>query len=799
MSEQAGQPRKDLSSAPHSISGERQAEQRKKVRFQDDHFSRFHGYNEQFISKYKEEQSTKISLGIWIRVALFVIVLLILVFNLFGNTVFAQNNIDNNTTAQDTTISNAPPINKPLDFEVPKRYSSEKADFDLLVQELFPVPEDDLDYSDLYESLFQFFIQPLDLNQATRNDLISTFLLSERQIEDFLKHRENYGKLLSIYEIQSIPSWDANTIERVLPFITITESTIQQDTRSLFDRILAEKNKTLLVRYSRTLETQRGYTSDTTGATRYLGSPDRIYTRMRISHLNDFSIGFTLEKDAGEQFIWDSKTNRYGFDFLSAHAVLYNQGKFKAIAIGDYQLQFGQGLIMGAGFAAGKGSETINTVRRSTQGIRPYTSVLETAFQRGAAATYSNGQFDFTGYYSRVGEDGGASSAVIADSLNQGQEGDFISSLIATGFHRTPNEIAKKDNFIRQDAGGNITYRDKQNNLELGATLAYTSYDKTLQRTDRVYNRFEFNGKDNYNFGINYSYAWRNMSFFGEAARSKSGGMGLISGVILSLARPLEMSMLFRKYDRDFHTFYGAAFGEGSRPINEQGFYWGMKYSPSKKWQLAAYYDRFRFPWMRFLVDAPSGGHEYLARLTYRPSRSIQIYGQFRQEVREKNYSNDDDTNPSNFNRITPYTRRNYQLNCDYKAEEIVSLRAKVQFSSYEHEAAPTQGYVVVQDVNLDFGKIRFSTRFALFDTDDYENRQYVYEKDVLYYFFIPAYYGRGFRNFYMIQFKAGKKIDIWAKWAYTKYRNQESIGSGLERIDGDLRNDIRIQMRVKF
>ena len=797
MSEQAGRPRKDLSSAPHSISGEKKAEQRKKVRFQDDHFSKFHGYNEKFITKYKEEQSTKISLGIWVRVALFVIILLVLFFNIFGNTVFAQDTTTNNE--KDTAFNTVPTISQPLNFQIPKRYSAEKADFDILVQELFPVPEDDVDYSDLYESLFQFFIQPLDLNRATRNDLISTFLLSERQIEDFLKHRDKYGRLLSIYEIQAIPSWDANTIVRILPFVTITESTLQQDNRSLFERVLGEENKTLLIRYGRTLETQRGYTESNTGASRYLGSPDRVYTRMRISHLNDFSFGFTVEKDAGEQFIWNPKTKRYGFDFLSAHAVLYNQGKFKAIAIGDYQLQFGQGLIMGAGFAAGKGSETINTIRRSTQGIRPYTSVLETAFQRGAAATYSTGQFDITGYYSRVGEDGGSSATIIADSLNQGEEGDFISSLIATGFHRTPNELAKKDNFTRQDMGGNITYKDKQNNLELGVTLAYTSYDKSLQRNDRLYNRFEFNGKENYNVGFNYSYAWKNMSFFGEAARSKSGGIGAISGVILSLARTLEMAALFRHYDRNFHTFYGAAFGEGSRPINEQGFYWGMKYTPSKKWQFAAYYDYFRFPWMRFLVDAPSSGYEYLARLTYRPSRSIQLYAQFRQEVREKNYRNEDDTNNSNFNRVTPFTRKNYQLTCDYKAEEIVSLRARVQFSSYEHEEAPTQGYVIAQDINLDFGNIRFSTRFALFDTDDYNNRQYVYEKDVLYYFFIPAYYGRGFRNFYMIQLKAGKKIDIWAKWAYTKYRNQETIGSGLERIDGDLRNDIRIQMRVKF
>lgn len=69
-------------------------------------------------------------------------------------------------------------------------------------------------------------------------------------------------------------------------------------------------------------------------------------------------------------------------DFWSIHGMVENYKGFRKIILGDYQLQFGQGLIFGAGFGVGKGSETINALERVNTGAKPYTSVIEGGFLR---------------------------------------------------------------------------------------------------------------------------------------------------------------------------------------------------------------------------------------------------------------------------------------------------------------------------------------------------------------------------------------------------------------------------------
>lgn len=688
-------------------------------------------------------------------------------------------------------------------FAQNRKQTAEEADFDLLIQELFPVPEEDVDYSDLYESIFQFYQQPLDLNRATAADLKSLFILSPTQIQNFLAYRDEFGKLLSIFELQAIPTFDKSTIQKLLYFATISESSLQEDTRSLLKRIIDEENRTLLIRTSRNFPKARGYLispSDTSSTgrprSRYLGDPYALYVRARIAHLNDFSIGITAEKDAGEQFIFDKNTRRAGMDFYSAHAIFYEKGKFKRLAFGDYQIQAGQGLVLAGGFAVGKGSETINTIRRATTGIRPYTSVLETNFFRGAAATYQiSPRLELTGFISRTRESGNLKE--VLDSLgNDTSEGNvFLTSVLATGYHRTPTEIANRRIFLKTEGGGMLNYTSKSRQFEVGAAALHTYFEVPIRRNPTKYNQYEFNGQYNYNLSIFSNYNWRNFSFFGEAARSKSGGIGAVAGVVGSLAKTVEVALHLRHYDKNFHTFYGAALGEGTRNINERGIYWGLKYTPTRRWVITAYHDRFRFPWLRFLVDAPSEGYESLLRISYRPTRSIQLYFQYRQESRARNFIQND----PNLSLVLPYLRQNYQISFSYKAEKILSLASRLQFSDFSHQAPTTRGFAITQDVNFDLGRFRLATRFALFDTDDYENRQYIYEKDVLYYFYIPPYYGQGFRTYYLFQFKVHKRLDFWLKYAYNNFRNQTKISSGLAQIEGNQKHELRMQVRYKF
>lgn len=665
-------------------------------------------------------------------------------------------------------------------------------DLERFIEELFPVQSGEVTADELFERLLLFYTNPINLNNTSREELRSLFLLSEKQINSFFQYTEAYGKLLTIVELQAIPSFNPVAIERLLPFVTVREVNFSGDNRPSLQRILAEENNFLLLRYEAVLEQKRGFRSkeDSTDS-RYLGGSGKYYTRLRINHRNDFSIGFTAEKDAGEQVRWNPSKKQYGADFYSGHMQVQNKGIIKNVIVGDYQLQFGQSLLLGAAFNVGKGAETITTVRRSNIGIRPYTSVVETNYLRGAAATIEvTDNIDITGFYSGLKQDANIRSDTL-ESL------DFISSVQQSGFHRTENELSNKNTISEQNMGGTLVYNSNNNRFSLGSTFINTTFSEQIIRPERNYNQFEFSGDHNYNIGLFGDYSWQNVNVFGEVARSKSGGYGGIIGAIANLTSKLETTIAIRNYEKDFHSFYGNAFGESSRNINESGWYWGLKYTFSRKLLVTAYFDSFKFPWLRSSINAPTDGHEYLARVTYNPTRSITIYSQVREESKADNPNADELDTPIRI--PLQGVKRNYLVGIIYPANETISFKSRVQWSSYDFNNKRTEGYAIWQDINLDFGKLRFTGRFAIFDTDDFNNAQYAFENDVLFAFSVPAYSGLGTRQYLVVQYKPQKKFTIWAKFARTHFRDRNSIGSGLETIDGNQRTDIRLQVRINF
>ena len=673
-----------------------------------------------------------------------------------------------------------------------------KPDLDIenFIEQLFAMQDEEMDYEVLYESLLQVYLNPLNLNQAGAEELQSLYILSPIQINSLLQYRERYGHLLTLYELQAVPELDLETIYRLLPFVVVDDGE-KKANQSFPQRVFSEKNAYFMLRQSRVWEVRRGFTPPDTlnnGSltTRYLGDPNNLYARFRIQHHQDFSLGFTLDKDAGEQFVWDASTKRYGFNFLSYHFTLFQKGRWKTIAVGDYQVQFGQGLVFGAGYSPGKGAETITTVRRSSTGFRPFTSAMEFGFFRGAAATYTTGQWELSVLYSNAPRDGNIQS--VLDTL-ENQE-DFISSLLQSGYHRTPTEIGNKSKAREQNIGGNISFQNLDGTLHLGSNTLYSSYSQPFFRADRIYNGFEFRGKSNFIHSAYFSYNIHNYFFFGEAARSKSGGTGAVAGMMSSLTPEFDLSVLWRRFDKDFHSFYGNAFSEGSRPINETGFYLGLHYRPNRTLYWNGYIDRFYFPWLRFRAYAPSDGHEWLNRLTYSPTRNIKLFIQVRKEVKDRNIPSE---NTGTGYKLDAGKRRNYVASLDLVVNKRWSMRSRVQLSSYELNQTKTRGFAILQDINGDWGKFRVSARIALFDTEDYENRQYIYEKNVLWAFSIPNYNGQGMRYYLLGQYNISKKITLWARWARISFTDRDEIGSGLQTIQGNKYSESTVQLRYEF
>lgn len=648
-----------------------------------------------------------------------------------------------------------------------------------------------IDLTNVLEILNYRYEKPLNLNGASKEDLEELNLLSEIQINDLLLHREVFGKFISVYELQSLKYWDMNTIRMVLPFIKVDDKLDQVHVG--FKEAIKNGKFEAYFRYQRIPEFKSGYEDvpDSvyeTSNSYYRGNADRYYTRLRFSYRTNLSLGITAEKDPGEEFFKGTQKN--GFDFYSAHA-FYKGGKYvRAVALGDYQVQIGQGLNFWSGYAFGKTADVTN-VKRTANPIKPYTSVDETRFLRGAAAELGLGNFSLLAFGSYKGVD----ASVISDSLVEEQE--FVSSINLTGLHRTTSELDRKDALREMITGANLKYDTRS--LHLGLASIYQGYDRPYSKDVAPYNQFDFRGKQNISTSLDYSWVIRNFNFFGEVSHSSyDNGIAQLHGVLFSLDQRASMSVIYRNYGRNYQTFYNNGFSEGSRTQNEKGIYTALKFNISSKWTLNTYADLFAFPWLKYLVDAPSEGHELFIQPSYKPSRKMEIYARFREQKRQKNSRFNDGT-------ITPIEdviQRNYRLNFSYQITDGISLKTRIEYVTVDRASVgPESGMLFTQDLiyRPKSSPLDLSLRYALFDTDSYDTRIYTYESNALYVFSVPAYYYKGSRAYVLLRYTFLRKVDLWVKYGRNIYADRFSLGSGAEMINQNTKSDITVQLRFKL
>ncbi len=652
----------------------------------------------------------------------------------------------------------------------------------------------ELDYTVLFDDFKYFLEHPINLNKATERELKQLYLLTDVQIFNLFDHLKTHGALREIYELQAVKGWDLYTIQTLLPFIRVGEKL--EATQWKLRDVFSEGSHDWFMRYSRVLEEQRGYSEvdpETLAANpnaRYLGSPDRLYSRYRFRFRNNLSIGFTADKDAGEEFFRGSQAQ--GFDFYSAHLFYEDKGWLRRVAVGDFQAQFGQGLTLWTGFGFGKSPFVMNA-KRNAIGLRPYTSVDENLFFRGGAATFGHKNLELTVLYSDKYVDANVSAR---DTLDNEQLQFTVSSFNLSGLHRTPRELERKRSLRETNIGGNLTYRTRR--LSLGVTALHTEYGADIARNLRLYNQFEFNQSQNFVAGFDYNYIFRNLNFFGEISRSANGGIATVNGLVAALDNRLSLVIMQRYFSRDYHTLYANAFAERSRPTNESGLYMGLEFRPSRQWLITGYADQYRFPWLSYLVDAPSSGHEYLVQVTHKPTRKSEYYLRWRKRSKGRNQRGSD----ARINEPVTWEQEFIRFHAAYNVHPNLTLKSRVEFTSYQLEGNDREnGFLIYQDfVWKKIGSpVTFSGRYALFDIESFNARLYAFENDVLYFFNIPAYFNRGQRVYGMIKWRITKGVDFWLRYSRWTYLDRTSIGSGLETIDGNRRSDIRAQLRLRF
>ncbi|MEL6668722.1 MAG: helix-hairpin-helix domain-containing protein [Bacteroidota bacterium] len=654
--------------------------------------------------------------------------------------------------------------------------------------------EGGFELTDDFEALSEFRRRPLNLNTATAEQLSELQLLNELQVSQLITYRERMNGLINFLELQVLPAFDLETIRLLEPFTQVGGSL--DDLVTPFSEMLRRGERDLFLRWNRTLEQERGFDiNPDTGEPRYLGDQNQFFLRFRQRYSNNLSFGVSAEKDPGEP--WRNS----GFDYYSAHFYIHGLNKrFKTIAVGDYTINFGQGLVLNSGFGFGK-SALVTNIKRGGRRLRPYASVNEANFLRGGAASIGIGKSaEVTLFYSRRGRSANIvelDTSDLEEQLFEINTLNGISSLDLDGLHRTQAEIDDRNAISQQTFGGSFRYEFRQRG-HVAVNFVQEQLSSPLILRPQPYNRFFFQGDQLQNMSIDYGYRLSNLTFFGEVARSDNGGFAQLHGLLTGLSRTIDLAILYRNYQPDYQALNARPFAETAGGRNEEGIYIGLEMRPLKNWRFSAYYDIFRHPWLRFNVDAPSSGHEYRFRLTYWQKRKLETYLEVRQEV--KGIGTDLRGLP--IDGVIPRTRFQGRLHFAYNISRSVEWRSRIDWGYTDNPINTRQtGFMIYQD--FFYRPIGFplsgNMRFAFFDTDGFQVRFYNYENALLYNFRIPAYYNRGTRMYLNLRYKGIRNMTIEGRIAQLFFANEETIGSGNQELPGPRRTEVGAQIKYSF
>lgn len=631
----------------------------------------------------------------------------------------------------------------------------------LLLEEMMTHNESN-DIQQLLDELSPLLKQPIPINEENPPNLKPLFFLSPLQQNALLNYRERYGHILSPYELALIDGFDEYTAKLTALFLNFNTS----EHKSYPPRLRQE----FAVRTSSLLEQQAGYASG-----KFEGNRCRLYLRYRGNYHNA-SWGFTGEKDPGESFFRAS--NAQGFDYQSAFVQLKLKKIDANIILGDYIIQWGQGLSIWQGFSTGKSSDS-QQIARFNEGIKPYSSTNENNFMRGLATQYNlSKNWTFMAYLSYNKVD------AHIDTLNHKP---YITTLQNSGLHRTSSEIQNEQQASIWSAGTKLNY--KVNNLKVGLAYHNIFFGMPVLPTNQIYNNYLFSGSKQHQLSLNYQYNFNKIFLFGETS-SNGEACATLNGLLIQPASLVSLSFQQRIISKMYNALYASAQTESTRVNDEHGYYIGMHASPLAQLDINAYADFFRFNWIKYTTASPSNGKEYLLQASYQLNRNCELSTRYTYENKAQKVSS------THLNYNLDQIRQAIRWQIQVQASKQLVLRSRFEFCSYELQQK-SKGILIAQDIGQTSRKEKFSSwfRVAYFHTDDYNSRIYAYENDLSNQFSTPAFYNKGFRSYFKLNYHISPNCKFEVKLSNTKHLYRSSIGSGLHEIAGNNQNELKLQL----
>ncbi len=639
------------------------------------------------------------------------------------------------------------------------------------VEELFESEQLSGDIDQMQQILDELKIRKIQINEADADELRQLPWLNSVDILAILEYRRAKALIVSLQQLQEIIG--SEKAGKINPYLTISDE--------LPSRKLQIKDESVTGSFrSRILWDTTPRTGLSNG--RYSGDEYKLYNRLQLDYAN-FRFSLVHDKDIGEPDF---------ADFTSLSISASDLGILKTGVLGNYKLNFGQGLLAGQSRFLSKGSEPSNSVRLSSKQISPFASSSEYGFFQGAAATLDLKPFEVTAFY----------SSNLVDARNT--KGP-ITSFDEAGYHRTMTERNRKDNVTEKVYGASLLYRYASGAVSgnVGGTWLRYEYDDPLAA---------LGGNENSSAlgGFETDLAIGRLGLFGEAAWSQNPGgeISWIAGAEYRLFSKVNLLFSVRDYAPGYYSPFAGAFAERGNGSNEQGYYVGIDAALSKKVSVGAYYDRFRFQELGSSYPFESSGYDTRLFVFWKHSSAVAWNLQFQHKEKEDvlkqcpggaGLCKEKEKAYAPLPKVTDRVR----LDCDIDVSRKVHLRTRGEVKRVVEDFLAGDeayyGWLIYQQANYKTGRFGLKSRFTIFNTDDYDASIYVYEDDLPLVFNSTGFNGRGKAFFILGTWDITKNLQLAGKFETTWYDDRKVYSSGDDQRNTNAPGTFHFGCSLKF
>ena len=298
------------------------------------------------------------------------------------------------------------------------------------------------------------------------------------------------------------------------------------------------------------------------------------------------------------------------------------------------------------------------------------------------------------------------------------------------------------------------------NRLKVGITAVETIEQPTPS----------LNGRENCvgAMGVNARWNMGKVDIWGEVATSHGNkwGVGVITGVRYRPISDVNLLAIYRYYSPEFDNVYANSLCSWSRMKDEHGGYLGVEYNRLKNWQLSAFGDVWK------------SGFETMAQADFIPQKDYRMHTRFRVKRKDKK-----DTYSLRWNMVYEFGQW--------------KMKTQADGNMVQAEGAWTYGWSVLQDVEYRFSEVPVVLQFRAqaFDAQEWNNRVYIYENDVLYAYAIPFVYGLGGRFWLNARYKINDTFSLYLRASETIYQYAWAI----EHDKKSTRTDVHALLRIKL